>query len=113
MSGTPTPDPVPSRDRRDGKKKVRVSAPSKTLTLKGAIPELKDNYFLTLEDDPRCRQDNFRATWKAIGRYVSRKVEYPQDLVPLFDNFEEPRIYPHEEPAPNLQGVISRTDEAI
>ena len=62
MSGTPTPDPVPSRDRRDGKKKVRKPIPSKTLTLKGAISELRDNYFLALEDDPKCRQDNFRST---------------------------------------------------
>ena len=57
MPGTPTPDPVPSRNRRDRKKKVRVPAPSKTLTLKGAIPELRDNYFLTLEDDPKMESD--------------------------------------------------------
>ena len=55
MPGTLTPDPVPSRDRRDGKKKVRKLIPSKTLTLKGAIPELRDNYFLTLEDNLKCR----------------------------------------------------------
>ena len=55
MTGTSIPDPVPSRDRRDGKKKVRKLVPNITLTLKRAIPELKDNYFLTLEDDPKYR----------------------------------------------------------
>ena len=75
--------------------------------------ELKDNYFLTLEDNSKCRQDNFRSIWKVIKRYVSQKVEHPQDLASLFDKYKIPRVYPLEEPRPNQQGVISRTDEAI
>ena len=59
MPGTLIPDPVPSRDRRERKKKIRKPVSNRTLTQKGAIPELKDNYFLTLEDDTKCRQDNF------------------------------------------------------
>ena len=55
MPGTPTPNPIPSRERIDGKKKVRKPTPNKTLTLKGAIPKLRDNYFLALEDNPKCR----------------------------------------------------------
>ena len=59
MLGTSIPDLVPSRDRKDGKKKVRRPVPNRTLILKGAITELKDNYFLMLEDNLKCRQDNF------------------------------------------------------
>ena len=55
MSGTPTLDTVPSRDRRNRKKKIRKLVPTKTLILKGAIPKLRDNCFLMLEDDPKCR----------------------------------------------------------
>ena len=113
MPGTLIPDPVPSRDRRERKKKIRKPVPIKNLALKGAIPELRDNYFLALEDNPKYRQDNFQSTWKVIGRYVSRKVEYPQNFAPLFDKFEASRIYLSEEPRPNQQGIILRTDEAI
>ena len=113
MSGTLAPDLFPSRDRSYGKKKVRKPIPSKILVLKGAISELRDNYFLALEDNPKYRQDNFQSTWKVIGRYVSRKVEYPQNFAPLFDKFEASRIYLSEEPRPNQQGIILRTDEAI
>ena len=60
MPGTPAPDPVPSRDTTDRKKKVRKLILSKTLVLKGAIPKLRDNYFLALEDNPKHRQGNFR-----------------------------------------------------
>ena len=62
MPGTSLLDPVLSRDRKDGKKKVRRPVPNRTLTLKEAISELKDNYFLMLEDGPKCRQDNFQST---------------------------------------------------
>ena len=55
MPRTQALDPVPSRERRNGEKKVRKLVLSKTLTLKGAISELRDNYFLTLEDNPKCR----------------------------------------------------------
>ena len=44
---------------------------------------------------------------------MSQKVEYPQDLAPLFDKYEMLRVYPPEEPRPNQQWVISRIDEAI
>ena len=55
MPETPILDPVPSRERRDGKKKPRKPVHSKSLALKGAILELRDNYFLVLEDDPKHR----------------------------------------------------------
>ena len=55
MLGTSILDPVPSRDRKDGKKKVRKLVPNRFLALKGGISELKGNYFLTLEDNPKYR----------------------------------------------------------
>ena len=101
MLGTLIPNLVSSRDRRERKKKIWKPVPNKTLTLKGAIPELKDNYFFMLEDNSKCMQDKFRYPWKAIGIYMSRKVEYSQDLALLFDKFEVPRVYLPEEPRSN------------
>ena len=101
MLGTPTPDPIPLRHRRDRKKMIRKLVPSKILILKEAIPKLRDNYFLTLEDNQKCRQDNYQSTWKAIGRYVSRKVEYSKNLDPLFDKFEVAKVYLPDEPRSN------------
>ena len=60
------PDPVPSSgsvarpqgqrrrfDRRKPSKEMNMKQERKPTILKGVMPELKDNYFLTLEDDPR------------------------------------------------------------
>ena len=120
------PDPAPSSgsvatpqgqrrrfDRRKPSKKLNMKQERKPISLKGATPELKDNYFLTLEDDPRNKQDNFRATWKSIGRCASRKVDYPQDLSLLFDNLECPVVLPPAEPIPDEDGNMSRTDQAV
>ena len=100
-------------DRRKPSKKLNTKQERKPISLKGATPELKDNYFLTLEDDPRNKQDNFRATWKSIGRCVSRKVDYPQDLSLLFDNLEDPVVLPPAEPIPDEDGNMTRADQAV
>ena len=119
MSEEETPDPTPSsgsiarpqRRRFDviKPKKMSIKKERKPTCPKGEIPELKDNYFLTLEDDPRSKQNNFRTTWKSIGRCVSRKVECPQDLSLLFDNLEDPAVLTPSEPTPDEDGNISRT----
>ena len=44
---------------------------------------------------------------------MSRKVEYLQDLAPLFGKFKVLRVHLLEEQRPNEQGVKSYTDEAI
>ena len=113
MSDEETLDPAPSIEnntktfrRRNDKRKPRKSLLNKSMCLKGSTPELKDNHFLNLQDDPKIRQDNFRTTWKEIGRHVSRKVEHPQDLAPLFYNLEEHIVRPPPEPTSDEDVII-------
>ena len=119
MSEEQTLDPAPSSERstkthrrRHGKRKPRKAIMNKPMCLKGSTPDLRDDYFLTLEDDPKSRQDNFRTTWKEIGRHASRKLECPQDLAPLFNNLEEHVVHPPPEPTPYEDREISRTKQA-
>ena len=72
MSEEATPDPTPSSGRitrpqrrmfdNRKPKKMSMKQECKPMCLKGVTPELKGKYFLTLEDDPRNKQDSFRTT---------------------------------------------------
>ena len=55
---------------------------------KGLTPDLKNNCFLTLEDSPSSRQDDFKTLLKAIGGCSSRALEYSQSLLPSLYRLE-------------------------
>ena len=107
MSTNPAPEAVPSSSttnptitdqRKKRFKKGKKNQFKQNHQLKGATTGLGNNFFFTAQDDPSCRSDHFKSTMETIYRHMSIKVEYPQDLAPLFEDCECPTVELPDEP---------------
>ena len=76
---------------------------------KELTPELKGQYFLTVEDHPTTSQDHWCATLEVIGRHVHSKGDNDQDLTEFFDHGRLPLFSITEEPLKNA----TRVEEAL
>ena len=76
--------------------------PSKTpCNAKASTPDLKNNYFLNLEDNPKSRQDHLKTTLEVIGVPARRTMEHSRDLSLFFYKLESHTLTIPSEPIPN------------